>query len=223
MSERVGFIFFDVATLGRIDMISLCYFSFKYHGTKRVNGYCAMEAIMVDGTLGRLGIVICLATAPLFVSTVCADEIDEILRIESAVGGSRKAPAAASATVAAAPVMSTSGASQELSAAREEIFQLKQQLQAQEARHRTELLFAHYNMGCVYKASRNYDRAENEFLKALSINPDDASVHYNLGILYDDDLGKKAKARMHYNRFLELAPNDKDVQQVQEWLALLDD
>lgn len=179
---------------------------------------------MVNGTLARIGVVICVATAPLFNSTVCADEIDEILRIEGAVETARRAPEETAAPAAMAPrsAGSSTGLEQQLSAAKEEIFQLKQLLRAQEERHRKELLFAHYNMGCVYKASRQYDRAEAEFLKALEIEPDDASVHFNLGILYDDDLGKKDKARTHYNRFIELAPNDKDVQQVQEWLALLD-
>ena len=92
-----------------------------------------------------------------------------------------------------------------------------------EERHQAEMLYAHYNMGCVYKASRQYARAENEFLKALAIDPNDAAAHYNLGILYDDDLEQKDKARHHYQRFLELAPNDGDVATVQEWLAALGD
>lgn len=79
----------------------------------------------------------------------------------------------------------------------------------------------HYNMGCVYKASKMYNEAEAEFLKALKLNPNDPYLHYNLGILYEDDLNKPAKAREHYEAFLELAPNDRDATNVKEWLLSL--
>ncbi len=78
-----------------------------------------------------------------------------------------------------------------------------------------------YNLGCVYKVNRQYDRAEREFLRALQFAPDDAASHFNLGILYDDHLEDRAKARKHYERFLELAPDDPDVPRVIQWLKLL--
>ena len=78
-----------------------------------------------------------------------------------------------------------------------------------------------YNLGCVYKATEQYERAEREFLRALQYAPDDAASHFNLGILYDDHLEDRAKARKHYERFLELAPDDPDVPRVIQWLKLL--
>jgi len=78
-----------------------------------------------------------------------------------------------------------------------------------------------YNLGSVYKAARQYDRAQAQFLKALDMKVDDADLHYNLGILYDDNLGNDKKARQHYERFLELAPNDPDAPNVIKWLKEL--
>ncbi len=78
-----------------------------------------------------------------------------------------------------------------------------------------------YNIGCVYKATRQYARAEAEFMKALELAPNDPLIHFNLGVLYDDDLGNAAKARTHYERFLELAPDDPDVPKVTQWLSEL--
>lgn len=173
-----------------------------------------------------------------------ADEIDEILKLErmadqEILGGSRVAPVApapaaeapAMAAVASepapvaapapAPVVAPRADSAELQQARAEIVRLRQALVAQEVRHQAELQRSYYNMGCVYKAARQFDRAEAEFLRALAIRPDDAGVHYNLGILYDDDLHRKDKARYHYQKFLELAPDDKDAALVQEWLTAL--
>ena len=78
-----------------------------------------------------------------------------------------------------------------------------------------------YNLACVYKASRQYEKAEEEFLKALSLSPDDPGIHYNLGILYDDNLGDAAKAKTHYETFLDLAPRDADAPRVVQWLKEL--
>ena len=78
-----------------------------------------------------------------------------------------------------------------------------------------------YNLACVYKASRQYEKAEKQFLKALALSPDDPGIHYNLGILYDDSLTNDLKAKYHYQRFLELAPNDADAGRVVEWLTEL--
>jgi tetratricopeptide (TPR) repeat protein len=76
-----------------------------------------------------------------------------------------------------------------------------------------------YNLGCLYKASKRYQKAEAEFLKALALQPEDPAIHYNLGVLYDDCLAQKNRAQKHYNRFLELAPDDDDAPRVVEWLS----
>jgi tetratricopeptide (TPR) repeat protein len=75
-----------------------------------------------------------------------------------------------------------------------------------------------YDIGCVYKASKQFDKAEQEFLKALALAPDDPAIHFNLGVIYDDNMHLPAKARRHYERFIELAPQDDDVPRVIEWL-----
>ena len=78
---------------------------------------------------------------------------------------------------------------------------------------------SYYNMGYVYKVCGQYERAETEFLKALEMDPDDPGIHYNLGILYQDDLKNRTKARLHYEKFLDLAPHDPDSAQVRQWLS----
>lgn len=87
--------------------------------------------------------------------------------------------------------------------------------------NRRERAAMHYNMGCVYRSAGHFRKAEEAFMSALAINPHDAGVHYNLGILYDDDLDLPKKARRHYELFVSLAPNDKDAGQVYEWLTAL--
>ncbi len=107
----------------------------------------------------------------------------------------------------------------QLGEAQKEIRRLKDLVKRILEANRRERVVMHYNMGCVYRYGKEFKRAEEEFLKALEIDASDAGVHYNLAILYDDDLKDKKKARQHYERFLELAPEDKDAAKVREWLS----
>lgn len=67
-----------------------------------------------------------------------------------------------------------------------------------------------------------YREAEKMFLKALSENPADATIHFNLGLLYDQGLNSPAKALLHYKRYLELQPNAADAGQVRAWVLELE-
>jgi len=76
----------------------------------------------------------------------------------------------------------------------------------------------HYNLGSVYSREGKFMEAKTEYLRALRIDPADPDIHYNLGILYDENLGDKQKAAMHYRRYLTLNPNGSDVDKVKSWL-----
>lgn len=80
----------------------------------------------------------------------------------------------------------------------------------------------HYNMALVYARESKFSDAENEYLQALRIDPTDADVHYNLGILYDDELKQPEKAVMHYRRYLQLNPGGPDADRVRNWLMKLE-
>ncbi|MDA0576734.1 MAG: tetratricopeptide repeat protein [Verrucomicrobia bacterium] len=181
---------------------------------------------MKHHTAAAMGARLVLAGLCICVATTQADEIDEILKIERmadedvlAVGQLENDLAATSSQ--ADGQASSRSRDVDLQQARNEIARLQRALIDQELAHQAEMQRSYYNMGCVYKASRQYERAESEFLKVLAISPNDAATHYNLAILYDDDLNNKAKAREHYRKFLELAPDDKDAPIVQEWLEAL--
>ena len=61
-----------------------------------------------------------------------------------------------------------------------------------------------------------FDEAEQQYLSALEIAGDDATTHFNLGILYDLYLGQKAQALEHYIRYQQIGDADR---QVQGWVA----
>lgn len=181
----------------------------------------------------------CLVAALGFImmAVAVADEIDDILAVERMayeeslvedMGGVDASGGEAVPEPVADIMDSRAGSGRvreleaELAQARQEIAQLKETLEVERRTHMLEMRFSYYNMGCVYRAAGEYERAESEFLKALEVDPDDPAVHYNLAILYDDDLGRKADAKRHYEKFLELAPNDPDAAHVLEWLSMMD-
>lgn len=87
---------------------------------------------------------------------------------------------------------------------------------------KTEKRDMHFNMAVVYAKEGKFREAELEYLRALEVDPTDAGTHYNLGILYDDQLNEKQKAALHYRRYLKLSPFAADVDQVRGWLQRIE-
>lgn len=119
-------------------------------------------------------------------------------------------------------VLALQSKEEQLLVAKQEIAKLKKTLSGLRTKNVKELATLYYNKACVYRAARRFKLAEANFRQALALTPNDPAVHYNLGIVYDDNLQNPKAARHHYRRFLELAPNDKDAARVQEWLLSLE-
>lgn len=147
------------------------------------------------------------------------NEIDRIVAAElgavSATAGAKPVP------VESADVPGAGKLSEELAQARAEIERLKDIVRRIYQANRREKADMYYNSGCVFRTAGMFQKSEEQFLRALELAPDDAAVHYNLGILYEDNLKLPGKAKTHYRRFLELAPTDADAQKVREWLSEL--
>lgn len=54
--------------------------------------------------------------------------------------------------------------------------------------------------------------------RALMLRPDAADVHYNLGVLYEQEAGNPRMAVRHYEAYLRLKPHAADSDQVRAWL-----
>jgi len=110
---------------------------------------------------------------------------------------------------------------QELVVAKKEIARLKDVIKRIADANVREQAAMHYNLGCAYKAAGDPRKAETELLQAAKLNPLDAATQYNLGVLYDDDLKDRKKAKAHYQKYLLLDPNSQDRATVLEWLKSL--
>ena len=90
-----------------------------------------------------------------------------------------------------------------------------------EATLKKERALFHYNLAVAYTKSKLYDDAIESYEKSLSINPNNADAHYNLGLLYSDVKNNSEKAAKHYKKYLELKPNAEDRDEVQDWIDKL--
>ncbi len=67
-----------------------------------------------------------------------------------------------------------------------------------------------------------YREAEKLYLQALERTPDAASIHFNLGVLYQNGLRSSASAVKHFRKYLELNPQARDADQVRAWINELE-
>lgn len=76
----------------------------------------------------------------------------------------------------------------------------------------------YYNLGVDYLNKGQFVLAEESFKLVVNLNPLDKDACYNLGILYENYLGNKEKARKYYQQYLNIAPDAPDAQQVKGWI-----
>ncbi len=77
----------------------------------------------------------------------------------------------------------------------------------------------HYNMGVNYCRDNDFVRARIEFEKAIEINPEDASAHFNLGYIYAEYLVDRRKAIEQFRHYLRLAKEgDKDMDWAKKYI-----
>lgn len=76
----------------------------------------------------------------------------------------------------------------------------------------------YYNTALECQQTGDYKEALNNYEKALELDPLDPDIHYNIAILYDENLGENNKAAYHYRKYLELNPGAEDKSTVIHWI-----
>lgn len=76
----------------------------------------------------------------------------------------------------------------------------------------------HYNLGVFYAEQKRYDRAREEFKKAVDLKPEHSKAHYNLGYLYSQYYEDHEHAISHFRKYLGITPNDESADSVRNYL-----
>ncbi|MBN2190917.1 MAG: tetratricopeptide repeat protein [Candidatus Aureabacteria bacterium] len=76
----------------------------------------------------------------------------------------------------------------------------------------------YYNTALECQQTGDYKEALGNYEKALELDPLDPDIHYNIAILYDENLGENSKAAYHYRKYLELNPGAEDKNTVIHWI-----
>lgn len=79
------------------------------------------------------------------------------------------------------------------------------------------------NLAETYRAMGEDAKARREFETILKANPGYAPAHYGLAVLFDDRLKDRRRAAEHYRRYLALAPDAADAEEVRRWLEAAED
>ncbi len=77
------------------------------------------------------------------------------------------------------------------------------------------------DMGTCYRNSGKADIAAKEYRKALEINPNHAYGHLNLAVVLAGDFKDKAQAIKEFEKYLQLAPNAQNAEQIRQEIQRL--
>jgi tetratricopeptide (TPR) repeat protein len=83
---------------------------------------------------------------------------------------------------------------------------------------RNDMVGARYNLALTYRNTGDNPAAVKLLRQVLQAQPANAQAHYALGLIYSESPDTIGEAREHYQRFLDLAPNDVLAPAVRRWV-----
>jgi tetratricopeptide (TPR) repeat protein len=76
-------------------------------------------------------------------------------------------------------------------------------------------------LGTAYTEAKLFDLAIEAYNKSLDMDPYNAEVHYNLGILYKHRRDNNDLAKFHLKKYLELKPDAENKKEVEYFIKML--
>ena len=77
---------------------------------------------------------------------------------------------------------------------------------------------ANYQRARKLAEQHDFQGSAEFYRRAITVNPDFAAAHLELGLLCDDKLGDPITAIYHYNRYLELRPDSENKQLIGDFI-----
>ncbi|MDD5496283.1 MAG: tetratricopeptide repeat protein, partial [Candidatus Omnitrophica bacterium] len=89
------------------------------------------------------------------------------------------------------------------------------QVKRQEAKESASKYAALYEeLGTAYTKAGMFDEAMAAYKESLIYGPNNAKIHYYLGLLYQKNMHDPQKAAYHFKKYLYLNPDAKDKREV---------
>jgi len=99
--------------------------------------------------------------------------------------------------------------------------QLQQNMLLAEENMRKEKAALYEELGTAYIQSKLYDLAIDTYEKSINLNPENAELHYNLGLLYKHSQSNSKKSLYHFKKYLQLDPKAKNKKEVEYIIEML--
>ncbi len=80
---------------------------------------------------------------------------------------------------------------------------------------------ARFNLANIYSMKGMHENAKNEYLAVIEVDPDFAGAYLNLGVFYRYYEKNNEKALENWQKFLELAPDDPQANNVKQEIAII--
>ncbi len=97
----------------------------------------------------------------------------------------------------------------------------KIQLESLTRKDRAERAKLYYDLGVAYTQLKAYSQAIEAYENSLSLDPNNAQAHYDVGLLYKHVHNDMEKARQHLRTYLQMTPNATDRKQLEALLGLM--
>lgn len=99
--------------------------------------------------------------------------------------------------------------------------QLRQDMTALEENTRREKAASYEELGTVCIQAKLYDLSIDAYEKSIKLNPNNAEVCYNLGLLYKYSQNDKKKAVYNFKKYLQLNPKAKNKEEVKYFIEMI--
>jgi len=106
---------------------------------------------------------------------------------------------------------------------KDENLKLKKMILDIENARKSDMSSLYQELGTTYIQTKLFGPAIDAYTKALSLNPNNAEINYNLGLLYQHSQGNTKKALYHFKKYLRLEPEARNRKEVESLINMLEE
>jgi len=115
------------------------------------------------------------------------------------------------------------GMDEKIQKLKDENLELKNKILQIENARTKDMASLYQELGTAYVQAKLFGLAIDAYTKALKLTPDNAEVHYNIGLLYQHSRDNSKKAVYHLKKYLQFNPEARNRKEVEDLIDMLDE